>query len=261
MARYPIPRPNELMLVDRKEELEELKKSQPYIYRWRALFGLVILFFCAICGFFLFRDAQNILFWFEELGPMGAVYFTLGLSLAVIIMIPTPLIKVSAGAIFPFWIAAAANFIASLLGGLIAFLLGRWLFRESIQRSLMNDSRLQNIEQALTNDAMKISILVRLSPLIPDEWLNYLMSATPVSLRVYMISNCSGIVYSLAYAYYGHALGRFALSSSGIDEMSSTPMGNAMLLLGIFASILATVMVTRASMKALKDAIPDENPV
>ena len=261
MAKYPIPRPNELMLVDRKEELEELKKNQPYIYRWRALFGLVILFFCAICGFFLFRDAQNILFWFEELGPMGAVYFTLGLSLAVIIMIPTPLIKVSAGAIFPFWIAAAANFIASLLGGLIAFLLGRWLFRESIQRSLMNDSRLQNIEQALTNDAMKISILVRLSPLIPDEWLNYLMSATPVSLRVYMISNCSGIVYSLAYAYYGHALGRFALSSSGIDEMSSTPMGNAMLLLGIIASILATVMVTRASMKALKDAIPDEKPV
>ena len=258
MAKYPLPQPNELMLIDRKEELEELKKSQPHLYRWRTLFGVVILFFCAICGFFLFRDAQNILLWFEGLGPMAPIYFTLGLSLAVIIMIPTPLIKVSAGAIFPFWIAAAANFIASLVGGLIAFLLGRWLFRESIQRSLMNDSRLQNIEQALTNDAMKISILVRLSPLIPDEWLNYLMSATPVSLRVYMISNCSGIVYSLAYAYYGHALGRFALNSSGIDEMSSTPLGNAMLILGIIASILATVMVTRASMKALKEAIPEE---
>ncbi len=258
MSRYPIPRPNELMLVDRKEELDELKKSQPHIYRWRALFGLLMLVFCAICGFYLFRDAQNILLWFEELGPMGPVFFTLGLSLAVVIMIPTPLIKVSAGAIFPFWIAAAANFIASLLGGLIAFILGRWLFRESIQRSLMNDSRLQNIETALTNDAMKISVLVRLSPLIPDEWLNYLMSATPVSLRVYMVSNCSGIVYSLAYAYYGHALGRFALNSSGIEDMNSTPMGNAMLVLGIIASILATVMVTRASMKALQEAIPEE---
>tara|TARA_B100000767_G_scaffold274647_1_gene308348 strand:- start:1776 stop:2519 length:744 start_codon:yes stop_codon:yes gene_type:complete len=246
------------MLVDRKEELDELKKSQPHIYRWRALFGLLMLVFCAICGFYLFRDAQNILLWFEELGPMGPVFFTLGLSLAVVIMIPTPLIKVSAGAIFPFWIAAAANFIASLLGGLIAFILGRWLFRESIQRSLMNDSRLQNIETALTNDAMKISVLVRLSPLIPDEWLNYLMSATPVSLRVYMVSNCSGIVYSLAYAYYGHALGRFALNSSGIEDMNSTPMGNAMLVLGIIASILATVMVTRASMKALQEAIPEE---
>ena len=258
MAKYPIPRPNELMLVDQKSELEQLKKNQPKLYRWRALFGLVMLAFCAICGFLLFRDAQNILFWFEDLGPMGPIVFTLGLSLAVVIMLPTPLIKVSAGAIFPFWIAAAANFIASLLGGLIAFLLGRWLFRESIQNSIANDTRLKNIEHALTVDAMKISVLVRLSPLIPDEWLNYLMSATPVSLRVYMISNCSGIVYSLAYAYYGHALGRFALNSSGIEGMSSTPMGNAMLILGIIASILATVMVTRASMKALKDAIPEE---
>ena len=258
MAKYPIPRPSELHLVDSKSDLEELKKNQPNVYLWRAVLGLLVLVFCAICGILLFRDAQNILNWFESLGSLGPVVFTLALSFAVVVMFPTPLIKVSAGAIFPFWIAAAANFVASLLGGLIAFLLGRWLFRESIQRSIMNDKRLQNIETALTADAMKISVLVRLSPLIPDEWLNYLMSATPVSLRVYMVSNCSGIVYSLAYAYYGHALGRFALNSSGVEGMNSTPLGNAMLLLGIVASIFATVLVTRASMKALQDAIPEE---
>ena len=258
MAKYPIPRPSELRLVDSKSNLEELKKNQPKVYLWRAVIGLLILVFCAICGILLFRDAQNVLNWFENLGPLGPVVFTLALSFAVVVMFPTPLIKVSAGAIFPFWIAAAANFVASLLGGLVAFLLGRWLFRESIQRSIMSDKRLQNIETALTVDAMKISVLVRLSPLIPDEWLNYLMSATPVSLRVYMVSNCSGIVYSLAYAYYGHALGRFALNSSGVEGMNSTPLGNAMLALGILASIFATVLVTRASMKALQDAIPEE---
>lgn len=258
MANYPIPRPSELHLVDSKSDLEELKKNQPNVYLWRAVLGLLVLVFCAICGILLFRDAQNILNWFESLGSLGPVVFTLALSFAVVVMFPTPLIKVSAGAIFPFWIAAAANFVASLLGGLIAFLLGRWLFRESIQRSIMNDKRLQNIETALTQDAMKISVLVRLSPLIPDEWLNYLMSATPVSLRVYMVSNCSGIVYSLAYAYYGHALGRFALNSSGVEGMNSTPLGNAMLVLGILASIFATVLVTRASMKALQDAMPEE---
>jgi len=258
MAKYPIPRPSELRLIDSKSDLEELKKNQPKVYLWRAVLGLLILVFCAICGILLFRDAQNILNWFESLGSLGPVVFTLALSFAVVVMFPTPLIKVSAGAIFPFWIAAAVNFVASLLGGLIAFVLGRWLFRESIQRSIMNDKRLQSIETALTVDAMKISVLVRLSPLIPDEWLNYLMSATPVSLRVYMVSNCSGIVYSLAYAYYGHALGRFALNSSGVEGMNSTLLGNAMLVLGIVASIFATVLVTRASMKALQDAMLEE---
>jgi len=116
MAKYPMPRPNELRLVDKKSDLDELKKTQPEIYRWRAFFGLLLLAFCAVCGFFLFKDAQHILFWFEELGPMGPIVFTLVLSLAIVIMLPTPLIKVAAGAIFPFWIATAAN-CSFVIGG------------------------------------------------------------------------------------------------------------------------------------------------
>jgi len=41
-----------------------------------------------------------------------------------------------------------------------------------------------------------------------------------------------------------------------MSDMNSTPFGNAMLILGVLASIFATVLVTRASMKALQDAIP-----
>ena len=67
MAKYPIPRPSELHLVDSKSDLEELKKNQPKVYLWRAVLGLLVLVFCAICGILLFRDAQNILNWFESL--------------------------------------------------------------------------------------------------------------------------------------------------------------------------------------------------
>tara|TARA_B100001093_G_scaffold193134_2_gene185649 strand:+ start:11161 stop:11940 length:780 start_codon:yes stop_codon:yes gene_type:complete len=258
MSKFPLPRPNELNLVDRKVELEVLKEHQPSIYRWRALFGLILLTLCGICAVLLFRDAYDILLWFEELGPTGPIVFTLALSLGVVILLPTPLVKVAAGALFPFWIAVAVNFVASLLGGILAFLLGRWLFRDAIQRSILNDKRMQNFEQALTNDAMKISILVRLSPLIPDEWLNYMMSATPVSFRVYILSNCSGVVYSLAYAYYGHALGKFALNSSGIEGMSTTPLGTAMLVFGLIVSVIATVYITRASLKSLGQVMHEE---
>ena len=255
MAKYPLPHPHELRLVDRKSELNELKTNQPLVYRWRAVIGLLVLLSCAVCSILLFQDAQRILLWFEELGTFGPVVFTLSLSLAVVVLFPTPLIKVAGGAIFPFWIAAAANFIASLFGGMIAFVLGRWLFRETIERSIHNDKRLATIERALTNDALRISILVRLSPLIPDEWLNYLMSATPVRFQTYMLSNCSGIVYSLAYAYYGHIIGRLALGSSGMSGLSSSPFGTALLVFGVVASIAATVLVTRASMKALQEAV------
>ena len=62
---------------------------------------------------------------------LGALLFTVMLSLAIILLLPTPFIKIGAGVIFPFWIAAAINFIASMVGGLCAFLLGRWLFRDT----------------------------------------------------------------------------------------------------------------------------------
>jgi hypothetical protein len=65
-------------------------------------------------------------------------------------------------------------------------------------------------------------------------------------------------VYSLAYAYYGHVLGSFALNRSALQEVQTSPTGGALLLIGILASILATVYVTRASMAALSGALDQE---
>lgn len=253
-----LPRPSELHLIDGRQNLQRMKQQTVQVYRWRALFGLLALVLCGVAGYFLFQDAVDIIDWFKGFGIWSPVLFTIALSLAIVLLLPTPFVKVGAGAIFPFWIAVAVNFIASMIGGLIAFVLGRWLFRESIQEAIKNDQRMVNIESALGEDAMRISILVRLSPILPDEWLNYIMSATPVSLRVFLVSNTSSLVYCLIYAYYGHALGSIALSRSGMAGLTQSTGGLAMLLLGIIATVIATVIVTRTSIRVLKDAIGEE---
>jgi len=253
-----LAKPAELHLVEGRKNLRLMKDQQPQFYRWRAGLGAIILLFCFIAGYFLFRDAESIIVWFKGFGIVGALLFTIMLSLAIVLLLPTPFIKMGAGVIFPFWIATAVNFIASMVGGLCAFLLGRWLFRESIQESIKNDQRMQNIEKGLEKEAMKISILVRLSPILPDEWLNYIMSATPVSLRVFLLSSTSSLIYCLIYAYYGHALGSIAFSRSGMDELKQSQMGIIMLLLGIVATIIATVIVTRVSISALRESIGEE---
>ena len=250
-----IPKPVEMQLIDGRENLQQMKTNQPRLYRWRALFGAVTLIGCAAAGFFLFRDAMTIINWFEGIGPTGPILYALAVALGIVLLIPSPLLKIAAGAIFPFWIATLVNYAASMIGGMVAFLLGRWLFRDAISASISSDEKMQRMETALAEDAMRISVLVRLSPLIPDEWLNYLMSARPVSFRVFMTSNASSIIYSLAYAYYGHALGAFALNRSALEGVQTSPAGTAMLALGIVTSILATVYVTRASMQALGGAL------
>ena len=145
-----------------------------------------------------------------------------------------------------------------MIGGLIAFVLGRWLFRDSIQEAIANDQRMVIIEAALGEDAMRISVLVRLSPILPDEWLDYIMSATPVTLRVFLLSNVSSIIYCIIYAYYGHALGSIALSRSGMAGLTQSNGGLMLLLLGIVATVIATVIVTRTSIRVLKEAIGEE---
>jgi len=253
-----LPRPSELHLIDGRQNLERMKQQKVRVYQWRALFGLLALVLCGVAGYVLFQDAVDIIAWFKGFGIWSPVLFAIALSLAIVLLLPTPFVKVGAGAIFPFWIAVLVNFAASMIGGLIAFVLGRWLFRDSIQEAIRNDQRMLNIESALGEDAMRISVLVRLSPILPDEWLNYIMSATPVSLRVFMLSNLSSLVYCIIYAYYGHALGSIALSQSGMAGLTQSNGGLFLLLLGIVATVIVTVIVTRTSIRVLKEAIGED---
>lgn len=253
-----LPRPSELRLMDGRQNLEQMKQQKVGVYKWRALFGLVALVLCGLAGYFLFQDAVEIIDWFKGFGIWSPVLFAIALSLAIVLLLPTPFVKVGAGAIFPFWIAVAVNFVASMVGGLIAFVLGRWLFRDSIKEAIQNDKRMLNIESALDEDAMRISVLVRLSPILPDEWLNYIMSATPVSMRVFVLSNVSSLIYCIIYAYYGYALGSIALSRSGMAGLTQSSGGLLLLLMGIIATVIATVIVTRTSIRVLKEAIGEE---
>ena len=236
---------------------EKIVIEDSKVVKFRLALSISIFIIWSLIIFLIFKDISFFLDWFEELGALAPILFTLMLIIGVVILAPTPIIKVTAGALFPYWIAVIINFTASIVGGLLAFLLGRWLFRDTIAKTVASDRRLQSIETAIGEEAMKISVLVRLSPLIPDEWLNYIMSSGPVTTRVFFISNLSSIIYSLAYAYFGHTIGEIALSSDGMGGFKQSPLGMSLLFLGLMATILATIIVTRVTMKGLNDAIEE----
>lgn len=224
----------------------------------RLIISVLVFITWAVILFNIFKDISYFLDWFEDLGSLAPILFMLILILGVIILAPTPILKVTAGALFPYWLAVLINFTASVIGGLLAFLLGRWLFRDMIGKIVAENRKLQNIENAIEGEALKISVLVRLSPLIPDELLNYVMASGPVTTRVFFLSTLSSIIYSLAYAYFGLALGKIALSSEGMSQFNESPVGMGLLILGLIATIIATIIVTRVTMAALNDTIEEE---
>ena len=172
-------------------------------------------------------------------------------------LLPTPLIKIFAGAIFPLHLAIIVNFTGAMIGGIGAFLFGRWLFRDGLVEAIANNPKLQRIDAAIAEDSLRISILIRLSPIIPDEWLNYLLSAGPINLKTFSISNCASIVYCLAYAYYGWAFGQIVLQEGGLEAFSESSGALVLLVGGLIAPVIATIMVTRITMRSLGDVISD----
>ena len=245
----------ELGFMERRGHVLHLRRSPLGLNRWRVGFGIVFLLTCMVCGYLLLNHHESIVELFERAGNWGFIGFTLGLSIAIMMLMPTPLIKMFGGAIFPLHLAIIFNFIGTMIGGIGAFLFGRWLFRDGLIEAIANNPKLQRIDAAIGEESLRISVLVRLSPLIPDEWLNYLLSAGPVDLKTFSISNCASIVYCIAYSYYGWAFGQIALQEGGLEAFSESSGGIALLVVGLIATILATVLVTRITMRSLGDAI------
>ena len=248
----------DLGISKRRENIKRLYHKSPKLYRWRLFFGIVFILFCVILGGLLLKNYEKVMEVVSNSGPIGWIGFTVFLSIAVVLLLPTPVIKIFAGAIFPLPVAIIVNFFGTMIGGITAFIFGRWLFRDALTAMIENNSKMKRIEAAIGEESMRISILVRLSPIIPDEWLNYILSAGPVKLRAFVISSCASIVYCLIYSYYGWAFGQIALKEGGLKLLSNSSGGVALLVGGLVATIAATIIVTRVTMGALEEVIEED---
>ena len=247
----------DLGLAERRDYIKHLKQSKLGKHRWRVGLGLLFVVVCIVSGFLLFNNKESVIQIFENAGSIGIFGFIAAVTLAIVLLLPTPVIKIFAGAVFPLHIAVFVNFVGTMLGGLFAFFIGRWLFRDGLLEAIANNSKLQRIESAIGQESLRISVLVRLSPLIPDEWLNYILAAGPIDTKPFASSNCASIVYCFAYAYYGWAFGQLALREGGLAAFSESTSALVMMVVGLVATVVATVIVTKVTMRALGDVIND----
>ena len=251
----------ELGLSERRENIKYLKQSQLGKHRLRAALGLVFVAACIAFAFILFNNQKSVISIFESAGSLGFLGFVVAISIAIMLLLPTPILKMIAGAVFPLHLAVLINFIGTMIGGFGAFIFGRWLFREGLVEAISKKPKLERVHSAIGEESLRLSVLVRLSPVIPDEWLNYILAAGPVNTKTFAISNCASIVYCFAYAYYGWAFGQLALKEGGVTAFSESTGAVVMLVCGLIATLIATIVVTRVTMRALNDVMDDGGAV
>ena len=105
------------------------------------------------------------------------------------------------GLLYGFIIFTFVDYIWEMIGVVLAFLNGRYLFRKWVQNWIHSRPKLLAISEALTHNAKKLVFLLRASNLTPYDALNYTWSVTDMKLWDYILGNTSIIICDAPYIY------------------------------------------------------------
>jgi uncharacterized membrane protein YdjX (TVP38/TMEM64 family) len=196
---------------------------------------------------------RQLLAWLEELGWWGAVLLALIYIPATVLGVPGTILTLGAGFAFGVVVGTVAISIGSTLGAAAAFLVGRYLARGLVEQKLGGNPRLRAIDQAVAAHGFRIVLLTRLSPAFPFNVLNYAFSLTKVSFKHYVLASWLGMLPgTVMYVYLGSVVGSLAELAAGSVEKG--PEYYVLLAVGLVATVVVTVYVTRLARRALAEA-------
>jgi uncharacterized membrane protein YdjX (TVP38/TMEM64 family) len=181
----------------------------------------------------------------ESLGAWGPVIFVLLYIVAAVLFVPGSALTLGAGALFGVGLGSVLVSVGATLGATAAFLVGRYLARDWVAKKIEGNAAFAAIDRAVASEGWKIVGLTRLSPAFPFTLLNYAFGLTRVSLRDYVLASWIGMMPgTVMYVYLG-SLARAA------GERHRTPAEWALYGVGLLATIVVTVFVTRLARAAL----------
>ncbi len=196
---------------------------------------------------------QAALDWVDRLGYWGPIAFIAIYALSVVFFVPASLLTAAAGTLFGVVMGVVYVSIASTLGATLAFLVGRYLVRTWVEKKIEGNSTFSAIDSAVAQAGWKIVGLTRLSPIFPFTLLNYAYGITKVKLWHYVLASWIGMLPgTIMYVYIG-SLGKAAAESN-----DKTPVQWAMYGIGLVATILVTVFITRIAQKAIKTNLEEK---
>jgi uncharacterized membrane protein YdjX (TVP38/TMEM64 family) len=191
--------------------------------------------------------------WVEQLGFWGPVVFIAGYAAAVVAFVPASLLTLVAGAIFGVAKGTAVVFVAAVLGSSAAFLISRYLARSAIEQRIAGDARFAAIDRAVGAEGRKIVLLLRLSPAFPFNLLNYGLGLTRVRFQDYLAASVGMLPGTLLYVYLGKVAGDVAALAGGVRPAGGNA-GTVLLVVGLVATAIVTVLITRIARRALAEA-------
>lgn len=181
--------------------------------------------------------------WVHGLGAWAPIAFVVAYVLVTICMLPAFVLTMAGGAVFGVLQGSVLVFIGSTIGAVIAFTLGRTILRERVAQQVQRNATLTVIDRVIGEDGLKLMFLIRLSGMAPFVLTNYALGVTTVRLRDFVLAMFGMIPTIGAFAAFGRA---------GVQTGAEKPTW--LLGLGIAATVMLTVTITRIAQRAIREA-------
>ncbi len=163
-----------------------------------------------------FKHSQAQISQFQTQQPLlsALLYFALYVLVVSLSLPGAALMTLIGGALFGLLWGTVIISFASTIGATLAFLVARFLLRDSIDKRF--GDRLKTLNQGIARDGAFYLFTLRLIPIFPFFLINLLMGLTPIKTRVFfLVSQIGMLPGTLVYVNAGTEIGKLE-SLSGI---------------------------------------------
>jgi len=181
------------------------------------------------------------------LGWIGPVVFGAFYALWTVMMLPGSLLTLAAGVIFPqLYQAFVSVSVGSTIGACLAFLLGKSFLRNWVEEKIKDYPIFTAIDGAIAKRGLIMVLLLRLSPVIPFNILNYGLSVTGISFLGYFFGSWVGMAPgTFLYIYIAWAAAH-AISSGNTSLVENILIYGVGSVVTIGVVVLVTILAKRA---------------
>ena len=182
--------------------------------------------------------------WVDASGALGVLVFVGIYVVATLLLLPSGVLNVIAGALFGMAWGLGAVMAGAMASAVIAFEIARHLLQERIKAHYTKKGTPEAIDKALRSEGWKAVALLRLSPVIPFAVKSYLFGVSRVHMRDYLIGTFLGKLPGAIVLTALGTTGRAAMDLPGWERYG-------LLAAGIGATIAVSWLIGRTTRRRL----------
>jgi uncharacterized membrane protein YdjX (TVP38/TMEM64 family) len=222
------------------------------------LLGLVLLIpFLAMRVPAVRRALVDLVAFMRETPLQGITLFLVVETFALLVTTPTWLMSGLAGYAYGFAWGFVLAWPALIVCASLVFLIGRLFAQKYVAARSAETHFWKAVDRAAGKDGFKVALLMRLAVALPQNLITYMLSATSIKLRDFVLGSFLGYMpATIVHVYVGSNVESAAALISG-ESSNRGPGAWMTVTLGFVLTVTALIIVSRYARRALDEALAE----